>query len=116
MTIKSGYALRRLIAVKQLLDNVVHFGVNQVFGQARRNTSILVLDQLGEITFFLSRSQIWQNGATASRESSPLFQLLNLLMLLGSLPMRRLVPYLTRSLYFLRAFRSTRRDMRWCPD
>ena len=46
MTIRSGRALRKLIAVGRILDQVVHFGAKQVFGTDVSNyTCILVLDR-----------------------------------------------------------------------
>ena len=46
MTIRSGRALRRLIAGGRLLDEMVHFGAKQVFGTDASNyTCILVLDR-----------------------------------------------------------------------
>ena len=48
MTIQAGRALRRLLTVGQLVEEVVHFGVKQVFGRAASNyTCILVLDRSG---------------------------------------------------------------------
>jgi type I restriction-modification system DNA methylase subunit len=46
MTTQAGRALRRLIAQPRLLEQVVHFGVKQVFGRRASNyTCILVLDK-----------------------------------------------------------------------
>ena len=46
MTIRSGRALRRLIAAGRLLAETVHFGAKQVFGSDASNyTCILVLDR-----------------------------------------------------------------------
>lgn len=48
MTTQAGRALRRLITEGRLLNEVVHFGVKQVFGQHAANyTCILVLDRRG---------------------------------------------------------------------
>lgn len=48
MTTQAGRALRRLITTDQLLKEVVHFGVKQVFGRNAANyTCILVLDRSG---------------------------------------------------------------------
>jgi hypothetical protein len=46
MTIQAGRALRRLISAGRLLDEIVHFGVKQVFGPGTANyTCILVIDK-----------------------------------------------------------------------
>lgn len=48
MTTQAGRALRRLISAGRLLEEVVHFGVNQVFGRNVSNyTCILVIDKRG---------------------------------------------------------------------
>lgn len=48
MTIQSGRTLRRLIATGRFVEEVVHFGVKQVFGPGTSNyTCILVLDRSG---------------------------------------------------------------------
>jgi hypothetical protein len=48
MTIQAGRALRRLIAAGRFLENVVHFGVKQVFGPGTSNyTCILVMNRGG---------------------------------------------------------------------
>lgn len=49
MTIHAGLALRRLITAGQFLEQVVHFGVKQVFGRNVSNyTCILVFDRRGQ--------------------------------------------------------------------
>lgn len=48
MSIQAGRSLRRLIAERRLLEQAVHFGVQQVFGPGTANyTCILVLDRRG---------------------------------------------------------------------
>ena len=48
MTIQSGRTLRRLLAHKRVLEEIVHFGANQVFGPGTSNyTSILIFDRRG---------------------------------------------------------------------
>ena len=48
MTIRSGRTLRGLIAERQVLEEIVHFGAKQVFGAGTSNyTSILVFDRRG---------------------------------------------------------------------
>ncbi len=49
MTIHAGRALRRLISAGRFLEQVVHFGVKQVFGRNISNyTCILVFDRQGQ--------------------------------------------------------------------
>jgi hypothetical protein len=48
MTIHAGRTLRRLISTGRLLEDVVHFGVKQVFGPGTSNyTCILIMDRRG---------------------------------------------------------------------
>jgi type I restriction-modification system DNA methylase subunit len=48
MTIQAGRTLRRLLAAGHMMEEVVHFGVKQVFGRAASNyTCILVMDKGG---------------------------------------------------------------------
>ena len=48
MTIRSGRTLRGLIADREVLEQIVHFGAKQVFGSGTSNyTSILVFDRRG---------------------------------------------------------------------
>ena len=48
MTIQSGRTLRRLISQDRLVEQIVHFGVKQVFGAGTSNyTSILIFDRRG---------------------------------------------------------------------
>jgi type I restriction-modification system DNA methylase subunit len=47
MTIHAGRALRQLIAGQRLLEEVVHFGVKQVFGSSSNYTCILIVSRIG---------------------------------------------------------------------
>lgn len=48
MTTHAGRALRRLLTLGSPLENVVHFGVQQVFGRAASNyTCVIILDRTG---------------------------------------------------------------------
>lgn len=54
MTIQSGRALRQLISNDHSLEEIVHFGVQQVFGRLATNyTCLLILDRSGrdDVTF-----------------------------------------------------------------
>jgi hypothetical protein len=66
MTTHAGRTLRRLIAGNRLLEEVVHFGVKQVFGRGLANyTCILVLDSRGRDVVRVERPgplQAWRYG------------------------------------------------------
>lgn len=66
MTTHAGRALRRLIAGNRLLEEVVHFGVKQVFGRNVANyTCILVLDRRGCDVVRVERPgplEVWRYG------------------------------------------------------
>lgn len=66
MTIQAGRALRHLLTVGQLLEEVVHFGVKQVFGRAASNyTCILILDRRGRDTVHvehIGNLEAWRYG------------------------------------------------------
>ncbi len=74
MTITAGRALRRLIASRHLLDEVVHFGALQVFGAGTSNyTCILVLDKKGQESFAMERVADlprWRYGAPGIRSKA----------------------------------------------
>lgn len=71
MTTKAGRTLRQLIAAGRLLEEVVHFGVLQVFGrQAANYTCILVLDRHGQDAVRVERVaalESWRYGASGQR-------------------------------------------------
>lgn len=66
MTIQAGRTLRRLIAANRFLEEVVHFGVKQVFGRHAANyTCILVLDRRGRNVVRVERPgplEAWRYG------------------------------------------------------
>jgi len=79
MTIHAGRALRRLIGADRLLENVVHFGVKQVFGPGTANyTCILVLDRRGRdnVRFEqVAQLEEWRYGKTGSVTMVPAAEL-----------------------------------------
>ncbi len=70
MTIQAGKTLRRLIATDRLLEEVMHFGVKQVFGPGTANyTCILVLDRRsrGSVRFEqVGQLEEWRYGQTGT--------------------------------------------------
>ena len=66
MTIQSGRTLRRLIVRDQFLEQIVHFGVKQVFGAGTSNyTCILVFDRHGRERVLFERAgplEEWRYG------------------------------------------------------
>ena len=75
MTIQAGRALRRLLTLGQLVEEVVHFGVKQVFGRAANNyTCILVLDRRGSATARLEQIgsiEAWRYGVSGAITELP---------------------------------------------
>jgi len=71
MTIQAGRALRRLLTVNQVLDEIVHFGVQQVFGQQALNyTCLLILDRQTRESIVVERVEAletWRYGNPGSR-------------------------------------------------
>ena len=70
MTIQSGRALRRLISSRHYLNEIVHFGAKQVFGENADNyTCILILDQTATDEIRLERPlqlESWRYGEKGS--------------------------------------------------
>ena len=70
MTIQSGRTLRRLLADKKMLEEIVHFGVKPVFGSQTSNyTCILIFDTRGRehVKFELTgRLEKWRYGQPGS--------------------------------------------------
>jgi hypothetical protein len=66
MTIKSGEAVRRLLTQTHVLETIVHFGAQQVFGPGTSNyTCILILDRRGRDTVSVARVldlEAWRYG------------------------------------------------------
>lgn len=71
MTITAGRALRRLIASKRRLEELIYFGAQQVFGtKSSTYTCILVLDETGKKAFTLEKvSDLarWRYGVSGRR-------------------------------------------------
>lgn len=66
MTIQAGRALRRLLGQGNVLEQIVHFGVKQVFGRGTSNyTGILILDRAGSQTVTVEKAgplEAWRYG------------------------------------------------------
>jgi len=75
MTIQAGRALRRLLAQNRLLEEVVHFGVKQVFGHGTSNyTCILILNRVGSDHVRLEKAgtlESWRYGQVGSIATIP---------------------------------------------
>lgn len=74
MTITAGRALRRLISSGHLLEQLIHFGAQQVFGANTSNyTCILVLDKKGQGSFLLEKVADlarWRYGEPGARTAA----------------------------------------------
>jgi type I restriction-modification system DNA methylase subunit len=79
MTTQAGRALRALISGGHALEEVVHFGVQQVFGrQAANYTCLLIFDRHGRETVQVERVDAlvaWRYGVPGNRTSIPSSQL-----------------------------------------
>ena len=66
MVVQSGRALRQLVTAPQTVEEIVHFGVQQVFGrQALNYTCILILDRTGTADIGVERVaelEAWRYG------------------------------------------------------
>ena len=76
MTIRSGRPLRRLISTNRLLEEVVHFGVKQVFGRnnVANYTCILVLNRSGRDSVRVEHAgplEGWRYGTSGARRAIP---------------------------------------------
>lgn len=75
MTIQAGRALRRLVTVGHVLEEIVHFGVQQVFGrQAANYTCLLILDRQGRADITVERVEAlepWRYGTPGLRNVLP---------------------------------------------
>ncbi|MBM4118685.1 hypothetical protein FJ251_13310 [bacterium] len=75
MTLTAGRAVRRLLAEGRLVDELVHFGAQQVFGAGAQNyTCILVLTKSGAADVRLERVANlvrWRYGEAGERETIP---------------------------------------------
>lgn len=79
MTIQSGRALRHLVTADQALGEIVHFGVQQVFGrQATNYTCLLILDRQGNDEVTVERVgnlEPWRYGTPGPRNVLPAAEL-----------------------------------------
>lgn len=79
MTIQAGRALRRLVTTGHILEEIVHFGVQQVFGrQAANYTCLLILDQQGTADVTVERVEAlepWRYGTPGLRNVLPAAEL-----------------------------------------
>ena len=79
MTIHAGRALRGLLAQDNLLEEIVHFGVKQVFGRGTSNyTCILVLNRAGSQTMRVEKAgplEVWRYGQEGLVTTIPASQL-----------------------------------------
>lgn len=79
MTIQAGRALRRLVTVSRVVEEIVHFGVQQVFGrQAANYTCLLILDRRGRAEITVERVEAlepWRYGTSGPRNVLPAVEL-----------------------------------------
>ncbi len=79
MSIQSGRTLRHLIASERQLEQIVHFGVKQVFGAGTSNyTCILVFDRNGgdQVTFEqVGPLEEWRYGQLGQIDQLPIVEL-----------------------------------------
>jgi hypothetical protein len=79
MTIQAGRALRRLVTAGHALEEIVHFGVQQVFGrQAANYTCLLILDRQGRADVTVERVEAlepWRYGTPGARNMLPAAEL-----------------------------------------
>lgn len=79
MTIQAGRALRRLVTAGHPLEEIVHFGVQQVFGRLATNyTCLLILDRQGKADVTVERVDtldLWRYGTPGPRSTMPATEL-----------------------------------------
>jgi len=79
MTIQSGQALRQLLTREKWVEEIVHFGVQQVFGrQATNYTCLLILNQDDRSTTTVERVEAldaWRYGSLGFRTELPVNEL-----------------------------------------
>lgn len=79
MTIQAGRALRRLVTDGHPLEEIVHFGVQQVFGRLATNyTCLLILDRQGRADVTVERVEAleaWRYGTPGPRNTMPAAEL-----------------------------------------
>lgn len=81
MTIQAGRALRNLLTAEHSIEEIVHFGVQQVFGRLATNyTCLLILDRRGGANVTLERVEAldsWRYGISGPRSVIPTAELTN---------------------------------------
>jgi methylase of polypeptide subunit release factors len=79
MTIQAGRALRRLVTHGHPLEEIVHFGVQQVFGRLATNyTCLLILARQGRADVTVERVETldaWRYGTPGPRNTMPAAEL-----------------------------------------
>lgn len=79
MTIQAGRALRRLVTDGHPLEEIVHFGVQQVFGRLATNyTCLLILARQGRADVTVERVEAldaWRYGTPGPRNTMPAVEL-----------------------------------------
>lgn len=79
MTIQAGRALRRLVTEGHPLEEIVHFGVQQVFGRLATNyTCLLILNRQGRADVTIERVEAleaWRYGTPGPRNVVPAAEL-----------------------------------------
>lgn len=79
MTIQAGRAMRQLVTAGHILEEIVHFGVQQVFGhQAANYTCLLILDRNGCADVTVERVEqlkAWRYGIAGQRSVLPTAEL-----------------------------------------
>lgn len=79
MTIKAVRALRNLMTDGHVIEEIVHFGVQQVFGQQAANyTCLLILDRRGRDVVTVERVKAlepWRYGTSGPRTILPAAEL-----------------------------------------
>ena len=79
MTIQAGRALRRLVTHGHPLEEIVHFGVQQVFGRLATNyTCLLILARQGRADVTVERVETldaWRYGTPGPRHTMPAAEL-----------------------------------------
>ncbi len=75
MVVQAGRALRRLVTKQPVVKEIVHFGVQQVFGkQASNYTCLLLLDKTGKENVDIERVkelEAWRYGAAGQKTVIP---------------------------------------------
>lgn len=79
MTIQAGRALRQLLTSGHIIEEIVHFGVQQAFGQRASNyTCLLILDRQGKADVIVERVDAlksWRYGTPGTRNVLPAAEL-----------------------------------------